>query len=202
MPYVYSDGHHSDARVEKFVTISDGSLARNYEFIGMADSRTGIDEISLYLIKDPYAMLIRGVVPVINEYGEPTNEIVFGLKFKRRMTTKLPTNMDEERCRQVDSVFIHPSYRGAGISANVYKELVRRGFIIISDSAQFPDGKYLWKKLIRQRDELSVFVLDSDGAFLTDASGNPVMADDVDDSRIWSEGEDYSGTYRLLVMRE
>jgi hypothetical protein len=154
MPYVYSDGRHSDSKVQNLVCISSGSLTRDYELLGTVSTDSGTDEISLHLLKDPYAMLVRGVVPVINEYGNQTNQIVFGLKFKRRLMTELPVDMLAESCRQVDSVFIDPLYRGVGISSAVYKELVTRGFTIISDSSQFPDGKYLWKKLIKERGEL------------------------------------------------
>lgn len=203
-PYEVTDGVHSDNEIQKYGQMSSATLARDHEFLGSINSLQG-EKIKLYALKSPQYAVIRGVIPGYTDHGLNTNFVVFALRFKSVIQAKLPKELDGNKCLQVNSVFIAPEFRGEGITGAVYKLIATKGFSIISDSAQFRDGKELWKKLVRDvlDGEYKIYVLDDEYGFKKDTAGKPIEYDgsNIKDSEIWTSGDDFNGHHKLLVMK-
>lgn len=204
MPYEHTNGHHRDTDVEHYGQISFSALTRDYEYLGLVDSRQG-ENVRIYALKSPNFAVIKGVIDGQDGLGRNTNFVVFALRFKRNVLARIPAEVDASMCIQVNSVFISPEFRNEGISSTVYKYLTSKGFVIISDNTQFTDGKELWKKLVRDTayGEYRIYILDDEYGFEKDEKGRAIAYDgsNIKDSKIWTSGEDLSGFHKLLVMK-
>lgn len=131
------------------------------------------------------------------------NQIVFQLRFKDSPTiTNFPPEISQDDVLQVDSVYMDRNYRNETLCATVYEHLVRAGYVLMSDESQFTPAVHLWHKLIR-RNNFPVYVMDVDNGFVS-KDGQPIRYDgkNIKFEDIWTSGEDLSGMYKILVMKQ
>ena len=182
--------------------ISRNTLSRNYKFLGMVEAK--IEFVELHILDDERTHVI-GTIPAIAPNGDESNTTVFSLEFKQVSTpNKIPKNLDASKIIQVDKVLIDKKYEGYGIASFVYSRLAEIGFIILSDSSQFTDGRKLWEKMAKNAhlNSYKIFVLDDEYGFI-EKDGEPISYDgtNINADVIWSSGEDYSKYHTLLVMK-
>lgn len=201
-PVIYDSGQHADKAIDLFQ--SDRALIADFKPIFSMNTTLG--NIRFLAKKHPENSLIRGVVQDQDDIGRSVNRIIFQLKFKAKTSLiNFPHEIDSGKCLQVNSVFISDDFRKLGIASRIYKFLTSAGFVIISDSSQYEDGKELWKKLVRDtvQGKYKIYVLDDEYGFKKDAAGKPIEYDgtNIKDSEIWTSGDDFSGYHKLLVMK-
>ena len=146
-PYVHDGDYKAPEGMEKETFISDRSLAREQKHLGF--------EVFDAMRVDFYLMDLIKVIGVVKKKKEKTQEmsnlIVFSLRFKQTKTiVNYPEGINRNDVLQVDSVYVSRALKGRGIASFVYSMLVEQGFIVVSDTSQFSDGKELWKKISRE----------------------------------------------------
>lgn len=201
-PYLH-DGEYEAPEVLKSQTfMSDATLLRDH-------SPLDYYVVNAERIEFFFSKTQRVVTGVIKKKKEKTKEmsnlVVFSLRFKKEKTiVNYPNGVDQHKVLQVDSVYTDEDYRGRGISSFVYALLVEKGFIIVSDTSQFDDGKQLWKKISReaQFNDYVIHIIDDENGFVKDKSGKIISYDssNIDDAKIWSSGMDFRGEHILLMM--
>jgi hypothetical protein len=200
MPYE----HDGEMKREPFKSsfISDGSLKRNYLMLGFIEA---LDElIELHVLND-IPPTVLGTISSKKPSGEDSNRAIFSLRFKPKHTlTKIPKEIDSSKIIQVDKVSIDKDFQGFGVASFAYAQLAKRGFIVLSDTSQFKDGKELWKKMASRAHlkDYSVYLLDDEYGFIQ-KDGEPVVYDgsNIDDAEIWSNSDDVSKEHILLMMK-
>jgi hypothetical protein len=201
-PYLHDGEYEAPEGMEKETFYSDGSLQRMFSPLG----KEVFENVAISF----FIMDTLKVVGVIKKKKEKTNEqsnlIVFSLRFKNTKTIMhYPDGIDQHKVLQVDSVYVKKDFRGLGISSFVYALLVEKGFIIVSDTSQFDDGKQLWKKISReaQFNDYVIHIIDDENGFVKDKSGKIISYDssNIDDAKIWSSGMDFRGEHILLMMK-
>jgi hypothetical protein len=102
---------------------------------------------------------------------------------------------------QVNSVAVSQRFQSHGIASVVYTELVDHGYAIVSDNTQFETAQGLWKKLSGIAG-YRVVVADVDNGYFRDSNGVVIQYDgnNIPDADIWSQGSDYTGQYRVLIL--
>lgn len=183
---------------------SHSSIDRMYDLF--AESQFGSDHlVKFYMLKD--IPKIIGVVSAQKpKTGEDSNLVIFSMFFKKQHTlVKIPSDFAIDKILQVDLVSTAKTFMGFGMASFVYATLVKKGFIVISDTSQFEDGAQLWKKMAREAnvENYKVFILDDEYGFLKDENGNVLEYDshNIADSKIWSKDADFMGSHILLVMK-
>lgn len=183
---------------------SDSSLARLYE-PAFAEITVEGEKISFYMLKATKKIIgtIKATKP---DTKQESNQIIFSIKFKSSTTlVKVPSELDSSKILQVDRTAIDPEYEGQGIASFVYISLAKAGYIIISDSSQFEPGAQLWKKLAREAHvkNYEIYVLDDEYGFMKDENGKIIKYDasNIDDAKIWSHDQDFSGSHILLTLK-
>jgi hypothetical protein len=197
--------HHDGVMArEKFGTsyTSDVSLERLYQELGEIKAKDDVVRLYLQNTKDNVIGVIKREKP---DTKVETNAMIFTLRFKKRNTIdKMPAELKGHDILQVTKVSIDPSYEGVGIASLAYALLVAKGYVVISDSSQFTDGKMLWKKLAKEAKlkDYKVYILDDHYGFKK-VGGKLVEYDasNIDNADIWTKGEDLSGEHILLVMK-
>lgn len=201
-PYVHDGDYKAPEGMDKKTYHSDGALSRQYEHLGF--EVFDAERVDFYLQDD-----LR-LVGVIKEKKEKTQEmsnlIVFSLRFKSYKTiVNYPDGIDTEKVLQVDSVYTRPEFRTFGIASYVYTLLVEQGFIVVSDTSQFTDGKQLWKKISREAkfNDYVIHIIDDEKGFVKDKSGKVIAYDssNIDDAKIWTSGMNFDGEHILLMMK-
>lgn len=200
MPYV----HDGKMKREPFKNtfLSDSSLERNYAMLGFVEARDEVVECHILVDDHPN---VTGTIKEKHPEGYDSNRVVFSLRFKSKHTiVKIPQKIDQSRILQVDKVSIDKDFEGFGIASFVYAQLAKRGFLVLSDTSQFTDGKMLWKTMATKANlrNYKIFVLDDEYGFIK-KDGEPVVYDgsNIDDAKIWSSGEDLSKEHTLLLMQ-
>jgi hypothetical protein len=177
-------------------SISVGAYLREYRKIGTVNDIQILMDVQdthlvgLKLDKDLSSMDIKHrIIPV------------FKLIFK--VNNMLNFKHDFVNVIQVDRVAISRSSGNEGIMSSVYKMLVDSGYTIVSDITQFDPARGLWKKLATDT-EYKVYVADIEHGIFKDADGQYVVYDgeNIPDSDIWSEGSNFDGQYRVLILTE
>lgn len=170
--------------------ISVNAIKRDYKKLGqIQDLLVYMDSHSTHVI-------------VIDSSSEVTNdrlEQVFRLQFKSSNLLKFKNNFTN--VVQVDKVTILRKSGTQGIASTVYKMIVDHGFILVSDVTQFDPAKSLWKKLANDP-EYTMYVADIDHGIFKDENGQDIIYNggNIPDSDIWTEGSDFSGEYRVLIL--
>ena len=201
-PYLHDGEYKAPQGMDKKTYHSDGALQRQYVHLGFEVFNA--ERIDFYLQDE-----LR-LVGVIKDKKEKTQEmsnlIVFSLRFKTFKTiVNYPSDIDKHKVLQVDSVYTRPEFRTFGIASYVYMLLVEKGYIVVSDSGQFDDGKQLWKKISREAkfNDYVIHIIDDEEGFLKDKSGKVISYDssNIDDAKIWSSGMNFDGEHILLMMK-
>lgn len=198
-PYLH-DGKYTPKNYKES-NISDNTLAREFTELFTEDILG--KSITFYLANGLYQVV--GTYKSKKENDSPTNSEIYTLDFKKTHTLiNIPADLKGKRILQVTSVFIQPQYRGRGLSSKVYISLAKMGFAVISDTAQFSDGKMLWKKLSKEShlDSYKIYILDDEYGFIKDAQGEVISYDgsNIDDAQIWTKDLDFSGEHILLTL--
>ena len=106
---------------------------------------------------------------------------------------------------KVNGVFTEKEYRNYRIASETYNYLAKNGYVVISDSEQYPKAVSMWKKLAKEQDikGLNVVVFDTyQDEFITSIKGESIYGGkNIDDSAIWSE-LDTSHLGKLLFLFE
>ncbi len=186
----------------KHTFISDDALARLYTVLGTVQAHD--QEVSIHLLKTKTSV-IGTVTSAADRDGLPSNRCVFSLMFKDAHTLiRPPTGIDEAKILQVDRVSVDSDLENIGIASFAYSALAKLGYVVLSDSTQFSDGKRLWKRMAAKAHlrDYKVFVLDDLFGFKRDRNGRPIEYDgrNIDEADIWSRGQDYSKYHVLLMM--
>lgn len=160
-----------------------------------------IDEIKFYILNDQKA--IYGCVNDLSEPSHP-NRLIFRLLFKDVPTIEnYPEGIEQDRILQINSVFLDTAFRGNKIIIRVYEKLVSIGYILVNDEAEYVPSLHLWHSAIRRKN-FKVYMMDTNYGFISDKNG-PIAYNGTnikfDKILIWTTGEDYSGCYKLLVMK-
>ena len=201
-PYLHDGEYSAPEELEKPTYYSDSSLSRM--FIYLCDEIFENIKVSFYMLDN---LKVVGVIPEKKEKTqEKSNQIVFSLRFKTYKTIiNYPDDIDKSKVLQVDSVFTSKIVRGTGIASFVYAMLVERGFIVVSDTSQFEDGKQLWKKISKEAhfNDYVIHIIDDENGFVKDKSGKIIAYDssNIDDAKIWSGGLNLEGEHILLMMK-
>jgi len=203
MPY----HHPGSMKKPDFTTsfTSSSSLERLYEKM-LCEKHASVGTDVKFFLNKAHSKVIGVVDGVKPKTNEKTNQIIFSLQFKDKHTlVKIPNEFGTKKILQVNSVSIHGDYEGEGIASFVYASLVAAGYLVLSDTSQFDDGKMLWKKMAREAhaESYTIFVLDDEYGFQVDKSGVPIRYDakNIDDAKIWTAGLDQSGEHILLAMK-
>lgn len=127
---------------------------------------------------------------------------IFSLFFKEN-TPNIP-DLNKTKCLQIDSVFLNKHLRVSALTSQVYFQLAKLGYTIISDTVQFETAQGLWKKLASESTTHGcvVFVADTDFGIFKDADGNKIVYNgtNIKDHEIWTSGSDFDGNYRVLIL--
>ncbi len=200
MPYV----HDGKMKREPFKNtfLSDSSLERNYAMLGFIEIEDEL--VDLHILKDD-PPCVKGTIKAKKTDGEDSNRVIFALRFKQKHTlVKIPKEVKSEKILQVDKVSIDSTFEGNGLASFVYASLIKRGFQVLSDTSQFTDGKMLWKKMASKAKlrDYKIFVLDDEYGFIQE-NGEPLQYDgsNIDDSKLWTTGDDLSGEHLLFIMK-
>ena len=103
---------------------------------------------------------------------------------------------------QIDQIYLSKSLRNQSIAAYCYTLIVDQGFSIVSDVTHFDPAKWLWKKLAKELRDYTITVWDIDHGPFKDENGQVIRYDgsNIPDHEIWTQGSDFNGSYRVLVM--
>lgn len=182
---------------------SDGSLERNYKMLGFIEVESDMVELHILKETDKVIGTIKQNKPAPD--NEPSNRVIFSLRFKNKHTlVKIPKNINQNKIIQVDKVSIDKDFEGYGIASFAYSQLVKTGFIVLSDTSQFTDGRKLWEKMAKKAhlNSYEIYILDDEYGF-KEKDGKTIMYNgtNVNADEIWSSGEDYSKEHILLMMK-
>jgi len=203
----HHEGEYTKPReIGKIQFVSDSTLSRGYSKIGELIGETG-EQIDIHFLKQGFSVI--GVVKSKKQIGlkeEDSNRVIFFLRFKQSPTiVYYPEGIPKDKVKQVDSAYVSSVYRGFGIASYVYARMISLGYIVVSDSAQFTDGKELWKKMARQVHAMNykIHIIDDENGFMKDDQNTVIVYDgsNIDDAKIWSGGMDMSGQHILLMLK-
>jgi len=203
--------HHKETKPKKFKgepwIISLSTVKRNYKVL---NTETIKGEEIFYLLLN--GETLAGVFIKQKNKTPPEDdhdvkfEIGLRLFFKKVKTLiNIPNDLKDKKILQVNYVEADDAYEGAGIASKLYVELVKAGYAVISDTAQFDGGVNLWKKLAKNvvKSGVVVRLLDDDEhGYLKDKSGKVITYDakNIDDKEIWSSDLDLSKEHILLTL--
>lgn len=188
MPYL----HHGEMnRTLLDISYSADTLKREFSKIGK--------------INDIYVLIAKENSHVIGINESNSSSIlsriqpVFYIAFKN--SDLLNFKHELKNILQIDKVVINRAKGNIGIISKVYNMLVDSGFTIVSDITQYDPAKSLWKKIARETKYL-VYVADVDYGFFRDNDGTIIRYNgfNVPDYDIWSEGSNFDGQYRVLIL--
>ncbi len=190
MPYLHS-GEYDPDRPRR---MSGSARERETKFL------FSIQNVEFRMVNDGLAVL--GFVHEPNDRVQ-SYRVVFHLSFKHQLTiSKFPNDINPNDVIQINSVVADADYRSSDLCATVYEHLVRAGYVLMSDESQFTPAVHLWHKLIR-RNNFPVYVIDVDNGFVS-KDGQPIRYDgkNIKFEDIWTSGDDLSGMYKILVMKQ
>ncbi len=190
MPYLHPGGMPIDKKLDG--SYSAAALKRDFIVVG------NVDDVAIVLHNtNRFAIGIDPDQTTSEGRFLPT----FKLDFKQTPVPPAHLNLPAETTLQVNSVVTAKHNQNRAIASTVYKTIVDAGYTIISDNTQFDPGAALWKKLASDP-HYNVIVADVDHGPFKDEDGKAIKYDgtNIADSEIWSQGSDFSGTYRVFVL--
>lgn len=202
-PYLHNGEYTAPSVIMHQTFMSDATLVRDHTELGYFV----IDAVRVNLYFSKTQRVVTGVISEKKpKTQEQSNLVIFSLRFKKEKTiVNYPDGVDKTKVLQVDSVYTDEDFRGRGLSAYVYATLIEEGFIVVSDTSQFEDGKQLWKKISREAkfNDYVIHIIDDEEGFLKDESGKIISYDssNIDDAKIWTSGINFHGEHILLMMK-
>lgn len=128
--------------------------------------------------------------------------LLYSLYFKETCTN-IPEFI-KQKCIQVNNVYLNKEIRSKQIASQVYFQLAKKGYSIISDTVQFETAQGLWKKLASESNKHGcvVYAADTDYGIFKDSDGKPIAYNgtNIKDHEIWTTGSDFNGNYRVLIL--
>lgn len=120
------------------------------------------------------------------------------VKFKKTLTFK-PSPV--KNLIQVHSANTAEEYQSFGLVSHLYVSLIAKGYAVASDATQFTPGANLWKHIARESTMRGLKVRLFNGEEFMKKNGKDVIynGSNVDDSLIWSSGEDFAGYGIILI---
>lgn len=184
--------------------MSLSALTREYDNIGSFEVN-GI-KLDIFGLKAKPWVIAAGVPTIREVDGAQAYKILFNLVFKNQHTVvNIPDDIDGNKILQVNWVNSDPSVGNRGLASYVYLLLVKLGWVVISDTAQFDGGEKLWKKLANEAraNDVQVRIIDDELGYLKDENGDIISYDslNIPDSAIWSSGADLSKEHVLLMLK-
>lgn len=170
--------------------ISINAIKRDYNKLGQ------IQDLIVYMDShSTHVIVIDSSAEVNNDRFEQ----VFRLQFKSANLLKFKNNFNN--IVQVDKVAVLRNSGTQGIASAVYKMIVDNGVTLVSDVTQFDPAKALWKKLAEDP-EYKMYVADVDHGIFKNQDGVYIVynGSNISDNDIWTEGSDYNGEYRVLIL--
>ena len=175
---------------------SQAALAREFSQIG--EIVVPGEEKLVVLFRPANAIVVRHwpatyagrILPIMN------------LHFKAQVKlTVVPREIAHLKSLQVNAVGVDLDSRTIGIASQIYELLIQKGYAIISDFTQFDPAQGLWKKLARNP-ENTVIVSDTDHGPFKDQEGGVINYNgtNISDHDIWTQGSDFSGFNRVLIL--
>jgi hypothetical protein len=167
------------------------------------------DKLTYYLINN--AESVAGVWKETVSDIPPTDDhdvkfiSILVLRFKKHTTlVNIPDDLKDKKILQVDYVETNTNFENLGFAKELYVQLAKVGYAVMSDTAQYDGGKELWKSIARNaiKSGITVKLLDDEHGYLRDKSGNPLIYNgkNLDDKEIWSHDFDFTKEHILLVM--
>lgn len=191
-----SDEQETDT---KLTTISDFTLNRGYTKIGsFLPAISGRGLVSFHMENTDHFVIgtVKVLVRINRSKTEVRNKSIFNLSFKASTTLECDIpDFKNRKILQVNRVRTAAENQGLGIAVAAYVNLAKSGFVVLSDSTQFTDGKMLWKSIINIA-ELKHYKI----AIINVETGIIGSYDDIDESKIWTTEQDYSGERILLAL--
>lgn len=126
---------------------------------------------------------------------------IFSLYFKPKSFAQ---SVIDTNTIQVNNVYLDRDLRSKQIASQVYFQLAKLGYTIISDTVQFETAQGLWKKIASESSKHGcvVYAADTDHGIFKDADGNKIVYNgtNIKDHEIWTSGSDFDGNYRVLIL--
>lgn len=184
--------------------MSAHALAREYDDLGVF--KVGENELRIFGLKNKPLAVVAGLPIKRASDGANAYSIQFNLIFKKQHTlVTIPSDIVDSKILQVNWVNADHIYANKGLASYVYLLLVKQGWVVISDTAQFDGGEKLWKKLANEArvNNVQVRIIDDELGYLKDENGDIISYDslNIPDSAIWSSGADFSKEHVLLMLK-
>ena len=184
---------------------SEDTIKRDFDLI---DVGTFKGDKTATLISKTKKFAVIGKMGVRKEDGKVGLFIIGTVEFKDEPNISYDRAIPSKNALQVDVVEIKQSDKARGFGVLLYCNLVKYGYIIISDNVQYIGGKALWKKIasMSQFKKLDVYVIEN-GKPVLDETGEPKKYNgtNIDDAEIWaapSTDIEASKRYTLLLLRK
>lgn len=169
---------------EKFSVffLTDQNIDRlKYKIIGKKNNVTAF-------LKESKSIAIVGVKETRHD-GASGYRILGQIEFKKpNLGVEIPNHQDTNLL-QISLVEVTDEFRSLGLGSFLYHCLVKSGFSVISDNAQYSGGKALWMKIVKSKlSNEAVYIIDK-GEMLSDEDGNPIEYDgkNIPEERIWGD---------------
>jgi len=153
----------------------------------------------MHVLIDTHGAVLIGLHPDDKPTLEGRVLPAFSLRFKRSHLIRFPNQF--RNLVQIDTVAIDPFRGNKGVASAIYKMIVDAGYTLVSDVTQYDTAKALWKKIAGDP-SYKMYVADVDNGMFKDADGQPIVynGSNISDAEIWSQGSDYDGQYRVLIL--
>jgi hypothetical protein len=171
-------------------SISVDAIKREYRLMGQIhDLLVYIDSHNTHVI----------IIDSGSEVSSGRLEQVFRLEFKQSSMLNFKNTF--KNVIQVNKVAVVRRAGIQGIATQVYKMIVDNGYTLVSDVTQFDPAKALWQKIATDT-EYKMYVADIDRGIFQDEDGQDIVYNgmNIDDHDIWTEGSDFNGEYRVLIL--
>lgn len=171
-------------------SISANAIKRDYRKLGQ------IQDLVVYIDSHNTHVVVIDLTAIVkNERFEQVLRIQF------KQSNLLQFKHDFKNIVQVDKVAVMRAAGTQGIASTVYKMIVDNDFTLVSDVTQFDPAKALWKKLAIDA-EYTMYVADVEHGIFRDQDGADIIynGNNIPDQDIWTEGSDFNGQYRVLIL--
>jgi hypothetical protein len=152
-------------------------------------------------------------VAFIGHLVERTDKVIClqldgGLEFKDRkdFSWMHDIKVEARNALQIDGIQLEESFQKQGLASLLYLEIVRYGYVLISDTTQYRGGRKLWESLAKRQEDqgVKIYVVDNGKVILDDAN-EPLEYDgsNIPADQIWSTSTNIEDSKKhvLLVLK-
>lgn len=125
---------------------------------------------------------------IIANYKSDQVEILSRVNMHNSYGDGIPPELTGHKLIQVSNVSTVESHNEQGLASQLYIEICKAGYSIISDYHHYTQGKALWIGLAK-RSGINVYVFNHNtGDFIRDANGHPIKYDgsNISEDQIWT----------------